>query len=351
MVGSSSIDMAAAVSNAGGLGMLGLGPPMGPTDGVHQTISQLHSKLEKGKPYGVNIFVPPPIGHPQSLTEHQEAAVKTWVDMYNTLMTRHGVNFKVDATSPPPLEQQWSAFDAWVEAFIEAQVPVISFHFGLPAKSTISSIKHAGLATVACATTGQEAKLIQDAGVDFVVVQGAEAGGHRGTFYNTDGGYKVGLNPTMALLQEVLAAVDIPVIAAGGIMDGAGIRQVIDAGAAGAWLGTAFLTTTEALTEPWQRTLLLSDSGPETTVTQAFTGKAARGLATEIAVAGAEVQEKLPGLFGLANVRAAAAAAKAQGAQEAAITLAGQSYRKCRAMSTAELMLALEKEADDYVAL
>ena len=73
------------------------------------------------------------------------------------------------------------------------------------------------------------------------------------------------------------------------------------AGASGAWLGTAFLTTTEALTEPWQRNLLLSDSGPETTVTQVFTGKAARGLATEIAVAGAEVQEKLPGLFGLVS--------------------------------------------------
>ncbi|KIY98566.1 nitronate monooxygenase [Monoraphidium neglectum] len=361
MSGSTTPQLVAAVSNAGGLGMYAVGSGLPDASKLPAVISSIREKLAApDTPFGVNIFVPPPEHyHPQPLSPDESEAVALWVAAYQRRAAALGMATKVAAApSLPDFHGQWSSFERHVEVMVEQRVPLISFHFGLPRPATLDLIRGAGLLTVACATTVKEARAAEAAGVDFVVVQGAEAGGHRGTFYGEDP--RSGLIGTLPLLAAVRAAVSVPVIAAGGIMDGAGVAAVLAGGAAGAWLGTAFLAAAEADVAAWQREAMLGqaptadgsdDSVDNTVVTRAFTGKGARGLANDLTHELAEVEGTLPNLFELANTRAFLAEARQKGLSSVGIALCGQGHRRLRrqVVGAGQLLAELEAETDAAV--
>ena len=177
-----------------------------------------------------------------------------------------------DVPDPAPLFPTFG--DAQLGLLLDTRPSVISFHFGLPAGDVIDAVKAAGARIISSATTVTEAVALASAGADAIVAQGAEAGGHRGVIDPSEHA-DVG---TIALVPQVVDAVDVPVIAAGGIADGRGIAAAFALGAAGVQIGTGFLRCPEAATdEPWRRALSLS-SAEGTTVTRVFSGRPARAL-------------------------------------------------------------------------
>ncbi len=158
---------------------------------------------------------------------------------------------------------------------LEERVPIFSFTFGIPPREMLDACRKASIATMGTATTVAEARALEDAGVDYVCAQGAEAGGHRGTF---DRDAEPGLVGTMALVPQIVDAVRIPGIAAGGIMDGRGIAAALALGASAAAMGTAFLRCPEAGTSAPFRAALREARDDSTVITRAFSGRAARGL-------------------------------------------------------------------------
>jgi nitronate monooxygenase len=160
------------------------------------------------------------------------------------------------------------------EAVLAIRPRVVSFHFGLPEQQFVTALKAAGSAILCTATTAAEARDLEGRGVDAIIAQGWEAGGHHG-YYLTDKGTQIG---TMALVPQIVDAVSLPVIAAGGIADGRGIAATLALGAAGVQIGTAFLTTAEAGIPAAHRAALLASDGSDTRPTRAFSGRPARGV-------------------------------------------------------------------------
>jgi nitronate monooxygenase len=183
---------------------------------------------------------------------------------------------ELDAGDVPAAKIPHPTFDrARLEVVLKEKPTVVSFHFGLPEKSMLKALKEKGILVVACATTVAEARTLEKAGVDAIVAQGFEAGGHRGTFRPP---YEAGDIGTLALVPQVVDAVKTPVIAAGGIGDGRGIAAALMLGAQGVQMGTAFLTCPESAAHPvWRKAL--TEAGPDATrLTFAFSGRPARGL-------------------------------------------------------------------------
>jgi nitronate monooxygenase len=163
---------------------------------------------------------------------------------------------------------------------LEAFKPrVVSFHFGLPPADLIARVKSWGSKVLSSATTVEEALYLQANGADAVIAQGAEAGGHRGMFLTEDLSTQKG---TMALVRQVVQAVNVPVIAAGGIADAEGVRAAMALGAAGVQVGTAYLTCPESTTSAVHRAALKSAAGDETAITNLFTGRPARGIVNRL---------------------------------------------------------------------
>jgi nitronate monooxygenase len=252
--GPSTPQLAAAVSNAGGLGFLAAGyKSAAATSEDIGTLRRLTSA-----PFGLNVFVPsrPPI---------DEQALMRYAARLHPEAERYGTNVG---------EQRWTddEWDAKLAVVREQGVPIVSFTFGCPPGSVVEDL-HAGTTAVWCTVTGpEEAIMARDAGVDALVVQGAEAGAHRGSFNDADG-EGIALLP---LLRLVASAVDLPLVAAGGIADGAGVAAVLAAGAQAAQIGTAFLRCPEAGTSAVHRQALTR--GGRTATTRAFTGRSARGI-------------------------------------------------------------------------
>ncbi|WP_248965994.1 nitronate monooxygenase [Sphaerisporangium perillae] len=251
--GPSTPALATAVSSAGGLGFLAAGYRS--AEDLRFDIAAVRART--GAPFGVNLFVPSSGGV-------DRAAVEAYAGRLRGESERMGVPLGVPADDD----------DGWQDklAVVKAErVPVVSFTFGLPGREVIDELRAAGTYILVTVTTPDEAATAHDAGADALVAQGIEAGGHRGGF--TDDGGDFGL---LALLRLTLRATPLPVVAAGGIADGAGIAAVLAAGAVAAQLGTAFLRTPEAGTSPAHREALASYE--RTAVTRAFTGRRARGL-------------------------------------------------------------------------
>jgi nitronate monooxygenase len=252
--GPSTPALAAAVVEAGGLGFLAAGYKA--PGAVRSEIAELRRLTTR--PFGVNLFAPP-----------GSAADPAELDRYRTELSAEAERYGVELGEP---RHDDDAYEAKLALVVEERVAVASFTFGCPARDIIESLHDAGAEAWATVTTPGEATAATEAGVDTLVVQGVEAGGHRGSFDADDPG-DLGL---LALLQLVRAATDLPLVATGGIATPHGIAAVLAAGASAAQLGTAFMLTSEAGTSAAHRKALASEGS--TAITRAFTGRAARGI-------------------------------------------------------------------------
>lgn len=259
--GPSTPELAAAVSNAGGLGSLGAGY-LSPEQ-LRGAIRAIRERTDR--PFGVNLFVP------EQAEESEETIAR---------MTQYLDRYRSELGIPPnpSIQQAAESFEEQVQVLLEERVPVFSFTFGIPPQEVIRSMKQRGIFVIGTATTVDEAVQAEEAGVDAIVAQGGEAGGHRGTFLKEASESMIG---TMALVPQVVDQVSIPVIAAGGIMDGRGLAASLALGAAAAQMGTAFLTSPESGAHDAYKRKILSSKEDSTEVTRAYSGKAARGIRTK----------------------------------------------------------------------
>jgi nitronate monooxygenase len=260
MAGSHGSELAIAVSRAGGLGSLPcalLGP-----DAIHAELSAITSAT--GKPYNVNFFV------------HREPAVDPARESaWRSILAPYYRELGVDPAAIPA-EVGRTRFDDDTAAVLDAfRPPVVSFHFGLPAAALLRRVKSWGSKVIASATTLEEGRYLEAQGVDAIIAQGLEAGGHRGMFLTEDLATQMG---TLALVRQLVQAVRLPVIAAGGIADAAGVRAVLALGAAAAQVGTAYLSCPEARTSAVHRAALKAPGSDLTALTNLFTGRPARGV-------------------------------------------------------------------------
>jgi nitronate monooxygenase len=226
---------------------------------------------------------------------------------------------------------------------LDIKPAVASFHFGLPGPDTMGALKDAGCVVLCSATTVAEARAIEDAGVDAIIAQGWEAGGHRGTFETSFEDFGVG---TMALVPQVVDAVEVPVIAAGGIADGRGVAAAFALGASGAQMGTAFLSCPEAQVSDAHRAALKDASDQDTRLTRAFSGRPARARNTRYIDAMAEHREPVPDfptMYGLSEPLRQAGAER--GSPDFQFLLYGQAAALNRDLPAADLVGKLVEEA------
>lgn len=227
-------------------------------------------------------------------------------------------------------------FDAAMAEFLrEFQPPVVSFHFGLPPAEWLAPLREWGCRILSSATTVDEARWLQERGVDAVIAQGLEAGGHRGMFLTDDLTTQMG---TFALLPQIVAAVNLPVIAAGGIADAKGVAAAMALGAAGVQIGTAYLLCPEADTRQIHRDALQSTAARHTALTNVFTGRPARGIVNHAVRAWGPISSDVPA-FPLATSASAPLrqAAEAQGRGDYSPLWAGQNVTGCREIPAAQL--------------
>lgn len=252
-------ELVAAVSNAGGLGNVGAGYMS--AEDMRQTVHAVYQLTDQ--PFGVNVFVPE---YPETTSD--------LIKRTNDILTP--VRKELDITSPA-LESAASStlFEEQFKVLLEENVPVVSFTFGIPPKGMIEKLKAANKTLIGTATTVEEAVINEEKGMDMVVVQGSEAGGHRGTFTSP---FEKGMIGSMALVPQVADRVSIPVIAAGGIMDGRGVLASLVLGAHGVQMGTAFVTSVESGAKEQHKDAILNSTEEQTVVTRAFSGKPARGV-------------------------------------------------------------------------
>lgn len=327
MVGVSTPKLAAAVSNAGGLGSIGIG-----ASSVDQARSMLRETASlTAKPFNVNVFCHQPATHDVALEAR-------WLDFLSP--------FFAEFNSSPPiaLREIYTSFveDAAMVKMLQEEKPaVVSFHFGLPSIRKIEVLKDAGVVLFCTVTNLEEAQLAETAGVDVLVAQGYEAGGHRGVF-DPQRDSEMG---TLALVRLLTTQSRLPVIAAGGIMDGAGINAVMELGASAAQLGTAFILCPESSASADYREALKGPGSHSTKVTSAISGRPARGLVnrnfTEID-AGALLLPDYPIAYD-AN-KALNTAALGKGNSDFAVQWAGQGAPLAREMSAAALVKRLATE-------
>jgi nitronate monooxygenase len=319
--GASTPALAAAVCEAGGLGFMAAGYKT--REVVRRDIAELRELTSR--PFGLNLFVPGPV-------REDRDALARYADSLRAEAERQGV----DLGEPSWDDDLWEGKLALVQ---EERVPVVSFTFGCPDESVVRSLRETGCAVWVTVTTPAEAAKGARAGADALVVQGAEAGGHRGSFDPAEPG-DIGL---LALLQLVRAATDLPLVATGGIATGAAVAAVLAAGASAAQLGTAFMRTPEAATSAAHRAAI-AGAPARTAITRAFTGRYARGIVNRfMREHEADAPLAYPEVHNLtAPLRVAARDA---GDPDGFHIWAGQAYPLARAEPAGELVRRLAREA------
>ncbi|MDR6123930.1 nitronate monooxygenase [Bacillus sp. SLBN-46] len=256
-------ELVSEVSNSGGLGMIGAGY-MNPIQ-IRNQIREL--KTLTSNPFGINLFVP-----------NEFDVIYDDIKSANQLLNpiREQLNLpQKDSFEIPEFNNVYETFIEQIKVVIEENVPVCSFTFGIPSEKVISELKKSDIILMGTATNVREAVENEKAGMDIVVVQGSEAGGHRGNFIDD---YKVSLVGSMSLIPQVVDNVSIPVIAAGGIMDGRGLMASICLGAKGVQMGTAFLTCIESGAHKVHKDAIMNVTEEDTVLTRSFSGKWARGI-------------------------------------------------------------------------
>ncbi|MFH8766860.1 nitronate monooxygenase [Streptomyces althioticus] len=326
MAGGVSVpQLAAAVSDAGGLGFLAAGYKT--ADGMYQEIKQLRGLTSR--PFGVNLFLPQP-----------ETADPAAVDVYAHQLAGEASWYETELGDPESCGDD--GYDAKLAVLLDNPVPVVSFHFGVPAREVIDSLHRVGTLAFVTATTAEEARAVERAGADVVIAQGVEAGGHQGTHRDvpeTDGS-GIGL---LSLVAQVRESVGIPVVAAGGIVRGGQIAAVCAAGASAAQLGTAFVAAHESGAHALHKQALTNPLFARTELTRAFTGRPARALVNRfLREHGPYAPAAYPEVHHLtAPLRKAAA--KAGDAQGLALW-AGQGHRMARELPAGQLVEVLVAE-------
>jgi nitronate monooxygenase len=332
MAGFCTAELAAAVSNAGGLGSIGCGPV--PPQQAAKIIADLRRLTTK--PISVNFFCHDP-------AKSDPARERAWHDRLSPYHRELGLD---PAITPPRVDLAPFGEDAC--GVIESTRPeVVSFHFGLPAPHLVARIKAAGCKIISSATTVEEACWLEAHGADAVIAQGLEAGGHRGMFLDPDHNRALASQvTTLALVPQVAAAVSVPVIAAGGIADGRGIAAALALGASGVQMGTAFLLCPEAATPPVHRGALRDAGRHKTVVTNVFTGHPARVLANRFVVEAGPMSDAVPDFpFPLGELAPLRAAAERNGSHDFTPLWSGQSAALTREMPARALMETLTSEA------
>ena len=321
--------LVAEVSNAGGLGMIAAGS-LAPDD-LRSLIRE--TKEMTGKHFGVNLFIPRNFEVTDSDIENALRLLRPAYDAFGLEQE------PVTPAAPGDIREK---FDRQLDVVIEEEVPVVSFIFGVPAADPLSRLKSSGIVTLATATTAGEAADIAAAGLDAVVLQCAEAGGHRGAHPGTSEDSLIGL---MSLISGSVKRVDIPVIASGGIMTG---REIVSAGVLGAegvQMGTAFLAALESGAHPLHKKILTESEDIPAVLTKLFTGRQARAVKNrfisefgmfEDGMTAYPVQRSLTQPFQDASKRT--------GSPDYAMLLAGQGKQYARHMPAAELIEVLSRE-------
>ncbi|MEQ5127929.1 nitronate monooxygenase [Providencia alcalifaciens] len=323
--------LVAAVCEAGGLGSLALGASS--VDQARSMIAATQALTDK--PFNVNVFCHTT---PQRNNQNEQA----WLAHLQPKFQQF------NHQAPEQLDEIYLSFldnPAMLELFLEMKPAVVSFHFNVPSREVINALKEKGIFTMATATNLHEAQLIEQAGIDAIVAQGIEAGGHRGMFDVQLKDEELTTNQLVALLAK---HTQLPIIATGGIMDGADIKQALAHGASAAQLGTAFLLCPESAANEGYRRKLKSQTMDNTYLTAAISGRPARGIFNQFMQAGQEYDvNKLPDYPIAYDVgKQLNAAATHSGSDEFAAHWAGQNVAKVREMSAKDLMATLVKEME-----
>jgi nitronate monooxygenase len=329
MAGVSTSEMAAAVSNAGALGSLGFGAAG--ADEAHKMMAAFRARSQRS--LNVNVFCHSPAKSNPSL----EAG---WLELLRPHFERYG------AQPPRELREIYRSFvedDAMLRAFLADKPRVVSFHFGVPSADRIKALRDAGIVLLGSATSLAEARIAEKAGVHAIVAQGYEAGGHRGIFDPNADDDCLG---TLALTRILVRELRVPVIAAGGIMDGAGIAAALRLGAQAAQLGTAFIGCPESAADAGFRHALASDSAHHTVMTRAISGRPARCLRNRFTEIGASVSVRQIPAYPITYDAGKALHAAAKSAREFGYGAqwAGQGAPLARALPAADLVRALAAE-------
>ncbi|MGF6513421.1 nitronate monooxygenase [Pseudomonas sp. BT76 TE3572] len=323
MAGATNSAMVIAASNAGGLGSM---------PAAMLSIDQLREELKTirqhtQRPINVNYFC-----HQTPAADEQRA--QDWKNLLEPYYRELGVDFD----APTPVSNRAPFDSAACEVVEEFRPEVVSFHFGLPEKSLLDRVKATGAKILSSATTVEEAIWLEQQGCDAIIAMGYEAGGHRGMFLSDDLSTQVGL---FALVPQIVDAVKVPVIAAGGIADARGVAAAFLLGASAVQVGTAYLFTPEAKVSASHHKALRTAKESETAVTNIFTGRPARGILNRVMRELGPMSDKAPA-FPLAG--GALMPLRAKGEADFSNLWAGQAFTLGVEMTTAELTRRLAKE-------
>ncbi|KTD72703.1 NAD(P)H-dependent flavin oxidoreductase [Legionella tucsonensis] len=325
--GATTPELVAAVSNSGGLGSLGAGY-MTPAEIRHalKTIRKLTNK-----PFAVNLFIP------EAHYASEEQIQKSCADIKQSCPE---LKIEIEPVTKPYAQ----SFEEQINIILEEKIPVFSYAFGLLDSEWISKLKKSHTILIGTATTLTEARMLEESGIDAIVAQGSEAGGHRGTFI---GKAEDGLIGLFSLIPQFVDQIKIPIIAAGGIMDGRGIIAATYLGAEGIQMGTAFLSCFESGIPDAYKQVLLTQQHDNTVLARAFSGKLARGIRNQfiermesriINILDYPIQNTLTSMM--------RKKAKEQNNIEFMSMWAGQSAQLCRNTSANELIRALVLEVE-----
>lgn len=323
LAGATTSAMVIAASNAGGLGSM---------PAAMLSIEQLREELKTirqhtQRPFNVNFFChqpPPP----------DEQRARDWKNLLEPYYRELGVDFD----APTPVSNRAPFDNAACEVIEEFRPEVVSFHFGLPEKSLLDRVKATGAKILSSATTVEEAVWLEQHGCDAIIAMGYEAGGHRGMFLSNDLSSQVG---TFALVPQIVDAVNVPVIAAGGIGDARGVAAAFLLGASAVQVGTAYLFTPEAKVSASHQKALRTAKESETAITNIFTGRPARGILNRVMRELGPMCDKAPA-FPLAG--GALMPLRTKGEADFSNLWAGQAFTLGVEMTSAELTRRLAEE-------